>query len=385
MLMRQVYLDYAATTPCHNKVIEVVEKYMKTEFANPSSQHVMGKKAQYAVYQAKSKIAISIGAHKEEIIFTSGATESNNLALLGAIDYHEKEPVNVILSPIDHKSILEVGKELQRRGIIVKYVDIKRDGTICLDSLSRLLDDDTRVVSFAYVNSEVGTIQPINEISALCRKYKTLIHVDAVQAFGKIPIDVKKLDIDALSLSGHKIYGPKGIGILYVNQHKQEYFRPLLFGGEQTYLRSGTLPTSLIAGMGVASDIAILELKENYEKALKLRTIVINQIQQEIALSRINVCMENSIPHIINIMIPNISSETLIAGMRTVSISSGSACNSNSLEPSYVLQEIGLSKEEANSSIRISISPYLSEEEILYAVDEIIAKIKDIYCVQQGF
>lgn len=143
------------------------------------------------MYQAKSKIAISIGAHKEEIIFTSGATESNNLALLGAIDYHEKEPVNVILSPIDHKSILEVGKELQRRGIIVKYVDIKRDGTICLDSLSRLLDDDTRVVSFAYVNSEVGTIQPINEISALCRKYKTLIHVDAVQAFGKIPIDVK--------------------------------------------------------------------------------------------------------------------------------------------------------------------------------------------------
>ncbi|MEI4804087.1 cysteine desulfurase family protein [Bacillus sp. NPDC077411] len=383
--MRQVYLDYAATTPCHNKVVEVVEKYMKTEFANPSSQHVMGKKAQYAVEQAKSKIGISIGADKEEIIFTSGATESNNLALLGAVDYYEKEPVNVILSPIDHKSILGVGKELQRRGIIVKYVDINRDGTICLDSLRYLLDDNTRVVSFAYVNSEVGTIQPINEISALCRKYQTLIHVDAVQAFGKIPIDVKKLDIDALSLSGHKIYGPKGIGVLYVNQHKQKDFRPLLFGGEQTYLRSGTLPTSLIAGMGVASDIAVLELEENYEKVKRLRTIVVKRIQQEIPHSCVNVCMENSIPHIINIMVPNISSETLIAGMRTVSISSGSACNSSSLEPSYVLQEIGLTKEEANSSIRISISPYLSEEEVLYAVDEIVAKIKDIYCVQQGF
>ncbi|SFH95139.1 MULTISPECIES: cysteine desulfurase family protein [unclassified Bacillus (in: firmicutes)] len=383
--MRQVYLDYAATTPCHNKVVEVVEKYMKTEFANPSSQHVMGKKAQYAVEQAKSKIGISIGADKEEIIFTSGATESNNLALLGAVDYYEKEPVNVILSPIDHKSILGAGKELQRRGIIVKYVDINRDGTICLDSLRYLLDDNTRVVSFAYVNSEVGTIQPINEISALCRKYQTLIHVDAVQAFGKIPIDVKKLDIDALSLSGHKIYGPKGIGVLYVNQHKQKDFRPLLFGGEQTYLRSGTLPTSLIAGMGVASDIAVLELEENYEKVKRLRTIVVKRIQQEIPHSCVNVCMENSIPHIINIMVPNISSETLIAGMRTVSISSGSACNSSSLEPSYVLQEIGLTKEEANSSIRISISPYLSEEEVLYAVDEIVAKIKDIYCVQQGF
>ncbi|SFC60238.1 cysteine desulfurase [Bacillus sp. 491mf] len=383
--MRQVYLDYAATTPCHNKVVEVMEKYMKTEFANPSSQHVMGKKAQYAVDQAKSKIATSIGADKEEIIFTSGATESNNLALLGAIDYYEQEPVNVILSPIDHKSILGVGKELQRRGIIVKYVDINRDGTICLDSLRYLLDDHTRVVSFAYVNSEIGTIQPINEISALCRKYKTLIHVDAVQAFGKIPIDVKKLDIDALSLSGHKIYGPKGIGVLYVNGHKQKDFRPLLFGGEQTYLRSGTLPTSLIAGLGAASDIAILELEENYEKVKRLRTIVVKRIQQEIPHSCVNVCMENSIPHIINIMIPNISSETLIAGMRTVSISSGSACNSSSLEPSYVLQEIGLTKEEANSSIRISISPYLSEEEVLYAVDEIVAKINDIYCVQQGF
>ncbi|WP_242218495.1 cysteine desulfurase family protein [Bacillus cereus group sp. BfR-BA-01380] len=383
--MRQVYLDYAATTPCHNKVVEVMEKYMKTEFANPSSQHVMGKKAQYAVDQAKSKIATSIGADKEEIIFTSGATESNNLALLGAIDYYEQEPVNVILSPIDHKSILGVGKELQRRGIIVKYVDINRDGTICLDSLRYLLDDNTRVVSFAYVNSEIGTIQPINEISALCRKYKTLIHVDAVQAFGKIPIDVKKLDIDALSLSGHKIYGPKGIGVLYVNEHKQKDFRPLLFGGEQTYLRSGTLPTSLIAGLGAASDIAILELEENYEKVKRLRTIVVKRIQQEIPHSCVNVCMENSIPHIINIMIPNISSETLIAGMRTVSISSGSACNSSSLEPSYVLQEIGLTKEEANSSIRISISPYLSEEEVLYAVDEIVAKINDIYCVQQGF
>ncbi|ENQ3105339.1 cysteine desulfurase [Bacillus cereus] len=385
MFMRQVYLDYAATTPCHNKVVEVMEKYMKTEFANPSSQHVMGKKAQYAVDQAKSKIATSIGADKEEIIFTSGATESNNLALLGAIDYYEQEPVNVILSPIDHKSILGVGKELQRRGIIVKYVDINRDGTICLDSLRYLLDDHTRVVSFAYVNSEIGTIQPINEISALCRKYKTLIHVDAVQAFGKIPIDVKKLDIDALSLSGHKIYGPKGIGVLYVNGHKQKDFRPLLFGGEQTYLRSGTLPTSLIAGLGAASDIAILELEENYEKVKRLRTIVVKRIQQEIPHSCVNVCMENSIPHIINIMIPNISSETLIAGMRTVSISSGSACNSSSLEPSYVLQEIGLTKEEANSSIRISISPYLSEEEVLYAVDEIVAKINDIYCVQQGF
>ncbi|WP_369902171.1 cysteine desulfurase family protein [Bacillus manliponensis] len=382
--MHKVYLDYCATTPCHDEVIHIMMHHMKEEFGNPSSQHMMGKRAKRTVYEATRKIATCIGADEQEIIFTSGATESNNIALLGCFAHNEQTPVNAIVSPIDHKSTLDVGEELQRRGIHVQYVDVKSDGTICLTSLQSLLNTNTRIVSIAYVNSEIGTIQPIKEIASLCKQFGALLHVDAVQAFGKIPIDVKDLGIDLLSISGHKIYGPKGIGALYVDETQIHRFQPLTFGGGQGRLRSGTLPTALIAGMGVASEIGLQNMRYNYEKTMQLRNLFLQHIQQLRSDTKINNCLKISVPHILNLQFPNVSSEALITGLRNVAISSGSACNSNTLEPSYVLQKIGLSKEAANSSIRISFSPYLTEEDVIYAAGELAAKIEDITCVQGG-
>ncbi|MED3665652.1 cysteine desulfurase family protein [Geobacillus stearothermophilus] len=382
--MSTIYLDYSATTPCNKQVLEAMIKYMYEEFGNPSSQHIYGKKAKHAVQVATNKIATVLGASEEEIIFTSGATESNNLALFGCFDYFEKAPVNVILSPIDHKSTIDVGKELARRGIQVKYVDVKNDGSICLKSLKSLINKDTRIVSVSYVNSEIGTIQPVAEIADICHDHNVLLHIDGVQAFGKIPINVKELKIDLLSISAHKIYGPKGIGALYIRRDIQNRYRPLLFGGGQHHLRSGTLPTPLIVGMGIAAEIAIQEMDLNYDRTLKLRDLFLHTLLEKLPSCKINNCLEKSIPHIINLQFPNISSETLINGLRSVAVSSGSACNSNTLQPSYVLKAIGLSNEQANSSIRVSLSPYLKEEQVVYAAEQIIKKVKDIYSVTEG-
>ncbi|MGG3792606.1 cysteine desulfurase family protein [Geobacillus thermodenitrificans] len=382
--MPTIYLDYSATTPCNKQVLEAMSKYMYEEFGNPSSQHIYGKKAKHAVQVAANKIATAIGASEEEIIFTSGATESNNLALFGCFDYVEKEPVNIILSPIDHKSTIDVGKELVRRGIQVKYVDVKSEGSICLKSLKSLINKDTRIVSLSYVNSEIGTIQPVAEIADICHEHNVLLHIDGVQAFGKIPINVKELNIDLLSISAHKIYGPKGIGALYIQRDIQNRYRPLLFGGGQHRLRSGTLPTPLIVGMGIAAEIAIQEMDLNYNKTLKLRDLFLDTLLEKLPICKINNNLEKSIPHIINLQFPNISSETLMNGLRSVAVSSGSACNSNTLQPSYVLKAIGLSDEQANSSIRVSLSPYLKEEEVVYAAEQIIEKVKDIYGVTEG-
>ncbi|KAF0821254.1 cysteine desulfurase family protein [Cytobacillus firmus] len=378
------YLDYAATTPCNKQVLNAMNKYMDEEFGNPSSQHILGKKAKHAVQNATRKVSAAVNANEEEIIFTSGATESNNLALLGCFDYFERQPINAILSPIDHKSTLDVGRELARRGIIVKFVDVKSDGSICLHSLKKLIDKDTRIVSLAYVNSEIGMIQPVTEISKICQENNVLLHIDGVQAFGKIPINVKHLGIDLLSLSAHKIYGPKGIGILYVRKEIQNKLRPLLFGGGQHHLRSGTLPTPLIVGMGVAAEISIQEMKVNYDRVFELRNLFLKTVSDGFPECNINNDLHISIPHIVNLEFPNISSEALITGLRNVAISSGSACNSNTLQPSYVLQQIGLTSEQANCSIRVSFSPYIKDHEVIYAAEQIIKKVLDIQSANKG-
>lgn len=382
--MSITYLDYSATTPCNKQVLSAMKKYMDEEFGNPSSQHMLGKKAKHAVQIATRKMAAALNASEEEIIFTSGATESNNLALLGSFDYVEKQPINAILSPIDHKSTLDVGRELVRRGILVKYVDIQRDGSICLRSLKKLLDRNTRIVSLAYVNSEIGTIQPVKEIATICNDYNVKLHIDGVQAFGKFPIDVKHLGIDLLSLSAHKIYGPKGIGILYVRKEIQNKVRPLIFGGGQHHLRSGTLPTPLIVGMGEAAEISIQQMDMNYSRVYELRTLFLKKVLKELPECNLNNDLDRSIPHIVNLEFPTISSEALINGLRNVAISSGSACNSNTLQPSYVLQHIGLTQDQANCSIRVSLSPYMMDHEITYAAEQIIEKVKDIQSANQG-
>ncbi|QTL52735.1 cysteine desulfurase family protein [Priestia aryabhattai] len=380
-----LYLDHCATTPCHKEVMEVMLKYFNSEFGNPSSLHFYGKKALHAVNNASRQVAEIIGAHTEEITFTSGATESNNLFLLGLYEWLNRVNGNIILCPIDHKSTLEVGKELQRRGIDVRYGRVDAKGQIDINFLMDLIDQNTKLLSISLVNSELGVIQDIKTLSSICNAKNILLHVDAVQAIGKIPVDVKKMKVDALSLSGHKIYGPKGIGALFIDRSVKHLVKPLMFGGGQDVLRSGTLPTPLIVGLGHACSLAQKQIDEHHTKVINLRQAFIKVLREELVTFEFNNDISISIPHVLNIRIPNVSSETLVLGLGDVAISSGSACNSNSLEPSYVLTSIGLSEEEANNSIRICLSPDLTNEQIKTAVKILGKKIKNITQLQGEF
>ncbi|MCZ8523412.1 MULTISPECIES: cysteine desulfurase family protein [Paenibacillus] len=379
--MSVIYLDNCATTPCRREIAEAMTAYFCEEFGNPSSQHLLGKKAKHAVNGALAKVARFIGAEPDEIVLTSGATESNNLALFGVFDVHEKSPVNAVFCPTDHKSSLDIAKELQRRGIGARYAEVQRNGRICLDSLQPLIDEHTRILSIAYVNSEVGTIQEIEKIARLCADRHVILHVDAVQAAGKLELNVKDLGIGALSLSAHKIYGPKGIGALYVDPEVARRMRPILFGGGQNRLRSGTLPTPLIVGLGMACEMIGRELDENYEAAERLRDYLVHALSLHVDEFVLTTDCTVSVPYILNVQFPGVSSETLVTGLRDVALSSGSACNSASLEPSYVLTAIGLTKEEANSSLRFCLHPGLTFEDIDRAVDSIARKIHSMKCI----
>ncbi|WP_426449905.1 cysteine desulfurase family protein [Paenibacillus sp. S-38] len=375
-----IYLDNCATMPCRREIAEAMTAYFCEEFGNPSSQHILGKKAKHAVNGALAKVARFIGAEPDEIVLTSGATESNNLAIFGVFDVHEKSPVNAVFCPTDHKSSLDAAKELNRRGIDIRYVDVLRNGRICLDSLERLLDEHTRLVSIACVNSEIGTIQQVEKIARLCADNRVICHMDAVQAAGRIELNVKDLGIGALSLSAHKIYGPKGVGALYVEASVSKRMRPLLFGGGQNRLRSGTLPTPLIVGLGMACEMTEEELQENYEATERVRDYFIHVLSQQVDEFILTTdCV--SVPHILNVQFPGVSSETLVTGLREVAVSSGSACNSDSLEPSYVLTAIGLTEEQANSSIRFCLHPDLSYEDVERAVSKIAQKIYSMKCL----
>ncbi|WP_245308385.1 cysteine desulfurase family protein [Halalkalibacter urbisdiaboli] len=383
-MMDLIYLDTCSTTPCREEIVSEMTKFMNHEFGNPSSPHIMGKRAKKSIEQATQAVANHIGAEKEEIIFTSGATESNNLAIFGSLDYYEQAPVNVIISPVDHKSTVDIGKELTRRGIIVNKVDVEYNGRISIQSLKEQMNEHTRIVSINYVNSELGTIQPIEEVASLCKEHNILFHVDAVQAIGKLTIDVKSLGIDLLSLSGHKIYGPKGIGALYVDSKIRKQIRPILFGGGQNSLRSGTLPTPLIVGLGLACDFSFKAIKSNYQNASLLRDRLLEKLKDSGIKFNLNTDLEVSVPHIVNLRFEDVRAEELINGLRNIAISSGSACNSDSLEPSYVLTAIGLNENDSNSSIRICINPSLLPEEIDSAVSYLSEKVLDIQYLKRN-
>ena len=376
-----IYLDNCATTPCRKDIVAAMSKYWEEEYGNPSSPHMMGKRAKYAVVEATGHVASLIGAKPDEIVFTSGATESNNMALLGCVDRGDEAPTNVILSPIDHKSVLDVGKELSRLGIAVKHLSVTSNGQICLDSLRDLLDEHTRMVSVALVNSELGTIQDIEQIANICAEHDVLLHVDAVQGVGKIPIAVKSMGIHLMSLSGHKIFGPKGIGALYVDAKIAHRIRPLTFGGGQHRLRSGTLPVPLIVGLGMACRFAQEEMQENEKRVEAIRDLFLERLAASGREYLLNNDLDVSVPHILNIQFPGVSSEALITGLRNVAIASGSACNSDSLEPSYILRNIGLTEAQANSSVRICLNAGLAEEDVQKAVDSLVQKIEDLNCV----
>lgn len=371
-----IYLDSAATTQCNDQVILSMHQFLADHYGNASSPHKMGKIAQHAVNVARAKIASALCVSPTEVVFTSGATESNNIVIQGAFGYGETAPVNAVFCPIDHKSTVEVSKELCRRGVDVRYVKVGRNGRVCLSSLEALIDDNTRLVSISYVNSEIGTFQDLKEISHLCESRQLILHIDAAQAFGKVKLEVENSRIDCISLSAHKIGGPKGIGALYVRKAIQQRLRPLTFGGERNSLRSGTLPTQLIVGLGVACEIrGGADLESEWSHLTALRNLFLSGLSSAGVTYEVNSSLDVSVPHILNISFQGVRAETLITSLDNICIASGSACNSDSMEPSYVLKGIGMSDQDANCSVRISLHPGITRSQIEDAVRIVANKV----------
>ena len=379
--LEYIYLDYQSTTPMDPRVFKAMEPYFCVDFGNPHSRnHVYGWRAEEAVENARADIAKLIAANPSEVIFTSGATESNNLAIQGLAEYYDKK--HIITLTTEHKCVLESCRQLELQGFKVTYLSPLSSGLVDLDELERAITPDTLLVSIMAVNNEIGVIQPLAKIGKLCREKGVFFHTDAAQAFGKIPLDVKEMCIDLMSISGHKIYGPKGIGALYVGKKPRVRLRAQIHGGGQERgMRSGTLPTPLCVGLGMASKIAMDEMEKDNKHALKLRNQMLDMLQKSLTKIVINGDLESRIPGNLNISFAGVEGEGLMAGMKNVCLSSGSACTSASLEPSYVLRAIGVSEDMAHTSLRIGIGRFTTEQDIETAGNAIIqavTKLRDM-------
>ncbi|PQQ37175.1 nitrogen fixation protein NifS [Photorhabdus luminescens] len=373
-----IYLDHCATTPCFPEVVDIMRFYMEHEFGNSSSAHVMGRRARHAIENAAQQVASLIGARPEEIAFTSGATEANNIALFSSFAHNECAPAGALLCPIDHKSVLLVGKELSRRGLAVEYLPVAANGRVQPEDIITKLTADTRIVSVAHVNSELGTVQPVDEIAAITRRSGAWLHVDAVQSIGKIPVNVKETGIDMLSFSAHKMRGPKGVGALFVDARVAGHLRPFIYGGGQNHLRSGTLPTPLIVGFGLACQMIQSTLIQRQAKVTALRDYFITRLHQRVPNAVLNTDISCSSPYIVNVQFEGIASEALISGLHQVAISSGSACNSAELQPSHVLTGIGLSSAQANASVRFCFDPDLDNAILDTAIEHLVFRLNSI-------
>ncbi|MCC8376014.1 MULTISPECIES: cysteine desulfurase family protein [Photorhabdus] len=373
-----IYLDHCATTPCFPEVVDIMRFYMEHEFGNSSSAHVMGRRARHAIENAAQQVASLIGARPEEIAFTSGATEANNIALFSSFAHNECAPAGALLCPIDHKSVLLVGKELSRRGLAVEYMSVAANGRVQPEDVMTKLTADTRIVSVAHVNSELGTVQPVDEIAAITRRSGAWLHVDAVQSVGKIPMNVKETGIDMLSFSAHKMRGPKGVGALFVDARVAGHLRPFIYGGGQNHLRSGTLPTPLIVGFGLACQMIQSTLMQRQAKVTALRDYFITRLRQRVLNAVLNTDISCSSPYIVNVQFEGIASEALISGLHQVAISSGSACNSAELQPSHVLTGIGLSSAQANASVRFCFDPDLDNAILDAAIEHLVFRLNSI-------
>lgn len=369
-----IYFDYSATTPVDPRVAEAMTNCltMAGNFGNPASRsHAFGWKAEEAVETARQHVADLINADPREIVWTSGATESDNLAIKGIAHFNHKKGKHVITSKIEHKAVLDTGRQLEREGFEVTYLDPDSDGLIDPQRVADAIREDTTLVSLMHVNNEIGVINDLAAIGAICRERKVFFHVDAAQSPGKLPIDVEAMNIDAMSLCAHKVYGPKGIGALYVRRKPRVRLEAQIHGGgHERGMRSGTLPTHQIVGMGEAFRLAKLEMDKDREHALKLRERFLAGIEgmEEI---HINGSLEQRVPHNINVSFAYVEGESLIMSLKDLAVSSGSACTSASLEPSYVLRALGLSDELAHSSLRFSFGRFTKEEEVDYAIEQI--------------
>ena len=377
-----IYMDYGATNPVDQRVVDAMIPWLREHFGNPASRsHAWGWEAEEAVEKARTQVADLIGADPREIVWTSGATESDNLALKGAAHFYKTRGKHIVTVKTEHKAVLDTCRALERDGFEVTYLDVRDDGLLDLDRFKDALRPDTILASVMLVNNEIGVIQDIGTIGALCRERGVIFHTDAAQATGKMPIDVKSLPVDLMSLASHKTYGPKGIGALYVRRKPRVRIEAQMHGGgHERGMRSGTLPTHQCVGMGEAFRIARDEMGTELERVRMLQQRLLRGIG-DIEQVYINGSVEQRVPHNVNASFNFVEGESLIMGIKGVAVSSGSACTSASLEPSYVLRALGRSDELAHSSLRMTIGRYTTAEEIDYVVATLkdrVAKLREL-------
>ena len=375
-------MDYGATTPVDQRVVDAMIPWLREHFGNPASRsHAWGWEAEAAVEKAREEVAALIGADPREIIWTSGATESDNLAIKGAAQFYKTRGKHLITVKTEHKAVLDTMRELERQGFEVTYLDVQEDGLLDLDKLQAAMRPDTILVSVMFVNNEIGVIQDIAAIGAMCRERSIVFHVDAAQATGKVMIDLATLPVDLMSLASHKTYGPKGIGALYVRRKPRIRIEAQMHGGgHERGMRSGTLPTHQIVGMGEAFRIAREEMGVESERIRMLQSKLIDGLSG-IEQTFLNGHPTQRVPHNINMSFNFVEGESLIMGVKGIAVSSGSACTSASLEPSYVLRALGRSDELAHSSLRMTIGRFTTAEEIDYVVTTLkdrVARLRDL-------
>jgi len=376
-----VYLDNHATTRVDPCVFEAMAPYFTEMFGNAASRsHSFGWEAEAAVDRARCQIAELIGASEKEIVFTSGATESNNLALKGVAEAYANRGNHIITQATEHKSVLDVCKRLEKKGFRITYLPVQKDGRIDLDQLCDSITDQTILISIMYANNEIGVVQPVREIGKIAKQKGVLFHSDAVQAVGKIPVDVAADGIDLMSLTAHKVYGPKGVGALYVRRKdpRVQLAAQIDGGGHERGMRSGTLNVPGIVGLGAACEIARREMPEESVRLSRLRDRLKDKLLSELSEIYINGSLEYRLPHNLNVSFAYVESESLLMGLHDVALSSGSACTSATLEPSYVLQALGVPDDLAHASIRFGIGRFNTEEEIDYAAGRVVEVVKKL-------
>ena len=377
-----IYMDYSSTNPCDPRVVDAMIPWLREHFGNPASRsHAWGWEAEAAVEKGREQVAALIGADPREIVWTSGATESNNLAIKGAAHFYKTKGKHIITVKTEHKAVLDTCRELERQGFDVTYLDVQTDGLLDMEVLKAAIRPDTILVSVMFVNNEIGVIQDMAGIGALCREKGIIFHSDAAQATGRVDIDLQTLPVDLMSLTSHKTYGPKGIGALYVRRKPRVRLEAQMHGGgHERGMRSGTLPTHQIAGMGEAYRIAKAEMHEENKRIRKLQQRMLDGLK-DVEEVFMNGHAEKRVPHNLNMSFNYVEGESLIMGIKGLAVSSGSACTSASLEPSYVLRALGRSDELAHSSLRMTFGRWTTEEEIDYAVATIkenVAKLRDL-------
>lgn len=378
--IRPLYLDVQATTPLDPRVLDVMLPYLTSVYGNPHSRtHAYGWESEEAVEKGRKQVADLIGADPREIIFTSGATESNNMAIKGVARFYKARKRHIITSQIEHKCVLDSCRVLESEGFDVTYLPVGKNGIINLEDLEAAMRPDTSLVSIMTVNNEIGVLQPVHRIGEMCRSKGVFFHTDAAQAVGKIPVDVSAMTVDLMSISGHKLYGPKGVGALYVRRRPRVRLEPIISGGGQERgMRSGTLPAPLLVGLGAACELAGREMEYDYRHVSQISERLVEGLTSGLDHVIRNGDEHQSYPGCVNFSFAYVEGESLLMAMKDVALSSGSACTSASLEPSYVLRAVGADEDLAHSSIRFGIGRFTTEEEVDYTVNKCVTSVTQL-------